>query len=228
MVGMFLLVIAVPSLFLLLLVYSVETNVSGTEFDPITWQIRSFSYRRDPFTGRQLTGVLHDSSNSTPNWPTIGSFLKTANSKPTSARWDLVRISRGSTRINAPGPAAILDSYMTARDPNGDYFWASWGKTSRKKASILWPAVQELILHELYSDLPLLFEKAPVDMSDESFRQEIQETMLALLRTRAFESQTAGNPSRAIDLARLGLNYGDDPELIRILDSLNRTGTGIP
>lgn len=156
--------------------YLQATVVKGLEFDTGSWTVRSFWYRRDPFSKQQLTGILREppaSISSTPGFPI--SYFGGASSAP--PRWDLVRLRSGTALTE--GPANVLHSYF---DENiADQLWPTWSSHNIARANILWPAVRDLVDLGLYHELPKIMELASVDSTDAEFKAMIHEQMHASL-----------------------------------------------
>ena len=96
--------------------YLQATVVTGSEFDTGSWTVRTFWYRRDPFSGRQLTGILREqpasltSSAAFPN-----SYFSGPSNTP--ARWDLVNLRSGT--VLTEGPANVLRRPWVCRHDRG-------------------------------------------------------------------------------------------------------------
>jgi hypothetical protein len=156
--------------------YLQATVVTGLEFDTGSWTVRSFWYRRDPFSGRQLTGILREppaSLTSTAAFP--NSYFSGPSSAP--ARWDLVNLRSGTALTE--GPASVLHSYFdhSTTDP----IWPTWSTENTPKAKTLWPAVRDLVDLGLYHELPKIMELATVDLTDAEFKTAIDEQMRGVL-----------------------------------------------
>lgn len=160
----------------LLFGYLQATVVTGVEFDTGSWSTRSFWYRRDPFSGRQMTGILRESPtsiSSTTAFP--NSYFSGASSKP--PRWDLVKLQSGASLTE--GPAFVLNSYLSGY--MADQMWTTWSTNNPVKAKVLWQAARDLVDLELYHDLPKIMELAKVDSTDAEFTAMIRAEMYATL-----------------------------------------------
>jgi hypothetical protein len=168
--------------------YLQATVVTGTEFDTGSWTVRDFWYRRDPFSGRQLTGILRESPTSisqTSAFPS--SYFSGASSKP--ARWDLVKLQSGTSLTE--GPAYVLNSFFDAY--MADKLWTTWSTENPAKAKTLWPAVRDLVDLELYHELPKIMELAKVDSTDEEFTAMIRTVMYQIVSAHVGRLQVAEN-----------------------------------
>ncbi len=160
--------------------YLQTTVVTGSEFDTGSWTVRTFWYRRDPFSGRQMTGILRElptSLSTTAAFP--NSYFSGAGSKP--ARWDLVKLQSGPSLTE--GPANVLKSYFDGH--LADQFWTTWSSENPAKAKTLWPAARDLVDLELYHELPKIMELAKVDATDAEFTTMIDGEMSTSLKAHA-------------------------------------------
>ena len=164
----------------LLFGYLQATVVTGSEFDTGSWTVRTFWYRRDPFSGRQLTGILREqpaSLTSTAAFP--NSYFSGPSSAP--ARWDLVNLRSGT--VLTEGPANVLHSYFNSYAPV--QIWPTWSTDNTTKANIIWPAVRDLVDLGLYHALHRIMELATVDLSDAEFKTTIDEQVRGVLNAHA-------------------------------------------
>ncbi|GIX00427.1 MAG: hypothetical protein KatS3mg111_3759 [Pirellulaceae bacterium] len=211
-------------------VYAFFASVSGIELNPITFELRTFTYHRDPLTGRQLTAIRHGSTGRFDPWqdnqsetaseisPLIAKHLRSAAPLPT--RWDLVQI-RTSTLLDH-GPARILQHMLDTRRPSYDAFWPQWSKDHPGLASSFWPAVQALAYAHAYTDIPALFELVSTEgtvVGPEEFKQRLADIVFPRLREAAIAAESRGDRGLAHALATLAIEYGNDPALQPILES---------
>jgi len=144
--------------------------VHGTEFCPQTFERRSYSYYELPIVHIQVTAERHeDLTGDTEKSVTTQKFI----SPPASGKqdWHVLVGSRG-TRVRRPGDAHILMQYLDAKDSEDDHRWLEWSNDHKPLAQALWPAVQQLALHEQYVYVPDLFDLAksiddPVKLKEE-------------------------------------------------------------
>ena len=191
------------------------TLVEGIEFHPGTWQFRRFSFRADPLTGYQFTGVVHQPSG-TPIDLSITQLLGKS-VLPATDRWDLVEWRRGMQRNL--GPAQIMALLLTRRfawltSPRPE--WQEWTSRQPAKAALVWPAVQQLTVLELYHCVPELFELTQVEQSDQEFATRLDQAMGRILEEQASSLADLGD-DRAAAVALVGLRYDPQNELLRQL-----------
>lgn len=220
-------VLGILAVCVLAIIYYQSTLVTGVELNARTWEIRQFSFRRDPFTNTQLTGVHHAPAKRSYVWDdqdiqltsTIDAVIQTnlTLSQEIEDRWDLVNMI--SPKYSA-GDAELLVRLLAASSPLNDIYWSDWSGNEPSKAAIFWPAAQNLVRFRLYSDLPSLFELALCESSDDEFETLIHDY---LIRTFLRHCQSHVNESQlelARSMATIALKYGDHAELQRIADSV--------
>ena len=166
--------------------YLQATVVTGSEFDNVTWTKRDFWYRRDPFSGAQLTGILREppTSLSTKNNFPNSYFIGTSN---VVSRWDLIELKSGT--VVTEGPANVLYSYFKPYE--ADLFWENWSTNNPLKANELWSAARDLVDLELYYELPKIMQLAKVESTDAEFKTLIYERMHSVLKARREQLKTA-------------------------------------
>lgn len=201
-------------LLVIIAAYFHATSVSGIELNAATWELREFSFRRDPFTNRQWTGIRHSAPLHFPLWSS-GTGQTTAKLDPTirpllrnrvAARWDLVELQGRRT-----GPAAILTESLGAYTKNFDYAWTRWTSDHPRKAALLWPAIHTLVELEAYPWLPSLFELALLPASVEDFRVALSEEMQKLLLDYCRQLTLRGEVLKVKAAAEAGNSYGKHP-----------------
>jgi len=192
----------------------------GTEINSHNWEVRQFSYSRDPFTHKQLSGITYQAAfSSLPCWksqkdvisvpdPAIKGHLTAQLTQP--VRWDLVRMN---DQYNTMGRGSILLRLVNAKGVNSKIFWIDWTNNEAIKAAILWPAAQQLVSLDLYARLPDLFDQAAVEKDDTQFQQAVAGIMQAALLELSQLRAQAGDNGLAREVAKLGLTYGDHSEL---------------
>lgn len=197
--------IAIGVLVALLFGYFQATVVTGSEFDTGSWTIRTFWYRRDPFSGRQLTGILREppaSISSTTAFP--NSYFSGQSVKP--ARWDLIKLQSGAALTE--GPAYVLNSYFDGY--LADQLWTKWSTDNPAKAKTLWPAVRDLVDLELYHLLPKIMQLAKVESTDSEFKDMIHTEMKAALAAQAEKQRVEENADELADTKAALSKYADD------------------
>ncbi len=206
-----------PGLLISVVLYAVETCVSGIEFNPATLTFRTFSFQRDPFFDFQLTGIKHNTLN---NAPAMAMDLIAARNQfplDQASRWDLVSINKGWS-FGENGSAKILLHYLLAKDSGNNGFWLDFAKQEPKKSAALWKAVYQLVRLGFYNELPRIFELELDPTDTDQFSNELANRMRSILLKRAIEQQKAGNSAAASVTASVGLTYGDNTTLQEIVD----------
>lgn len=200
--------------------YFLATSVQGVEFNAATWEVRRFSFHRDPLTNAQLTGVRHNEPNHLSCWssistansaqidPSIRKYLNPS-SDPSDSRWDLVQIS---TTTN-PGEADILIELLEAHDSSLSLFWIQWTSDHPLKAAEFWPAVYDLVLLRLYGDLPAIFQLALYESSPGEFSQSLRKQMQFTVHEHSQRLKASGQTTQWKQATQIGLRYGPNVQL---------------
>ncbi len=169
-----------------LLIYFQSTLVVGTEINTADWELRRFSFRRDPFTNTQLTAIRHSSPMNSECWPAV---KNSASALPATAiskhlkrggglpdRWDLVELSDGG---ETRGRGLVLVNLVQSPGAPSQY-WLNWSNRNPKKAAVFWPAVQQLVARDRYSQLPELFELALYEQEFVDFQNAVSSLVPAV------------------------------------------------
>jgi len=194
-------VLGVLALTLLVFIATVTFGaVHGTEFCPQTFERRSYSYYELPIVRIQVTGERHDDlTGETETCVTTNKFV----TPPASGKqdWHVLVGSRG-TRLRRPGDAGILVQYLDATESDNSHRWVQWSNKNKQLAKLLWPAVQQLAVHELYVYVPDLFDLAKTTDDAVKFKKELNHVVAEKL----------------LVLARRNLDREDKAAAIEILD----------
>lgn len=191
------LLLGIPTCMVAAFIYFQFTSVSGLELNTSNWNIREFSFRRDPFTNRQLSGRTYSSAGRQSGWtrdaerlysqidPAIRRYLQVA----PDARWDLVDIYQ----TPSSGEAKILIDLLGASDGSFQDFWPTWSTKNPHQAALLWPAAQVLVRFGLYTDLPellrLALEAQAADEYESRIKAYVREAMQAQVEQLASQGQ---------------------------------------
>ena len=204
----------------LALVYFQFTLVTGTEFNTANWNVRGFSFRRDPLSNYQLSGIVHSPKRYSTIWKasddfssidgTIGQYL---NSPHVETRWDLAQTNLSIV----DGEATVLLDLLSAHNHLMQNYWVDWSKQKPKQASVMWPAVQNLVHFHLYAKLPALFELAMADTNDVQFKEFVVTYVQSTL-WRHGQDIAETNSALAREIATVGLSYGDHDGLQDLAD----------
>src|SRR5262245_17880682 len=149
--------------------------VHGTEFCPQTFERRSYSYYELPIIRIQVTGERHeDLTGDTEKSVTANKFI----TPPASGKqdWHVLIGSRG-TRVRRPRESHILMECPDATDSQNDDRWLDWCNGHKPLAQVLWPAVQQLALHDLYVYIPDLFDLAKTIDDPVKLKQELDRVL---------------------------------------------------
>lgn len=151
--GCFFAVIAVFVLLIVLAIFTFASAISGTEFSPNTFQTRTFTYSRVPWTRIRIAPTKLGAIT---NIASID-VLKHLSTSSRAQEWHVVRIS------GAPGEshgAEILVDALGQRTVDGMNMWGTWSTTYPNAATVFWPLVQQVSFQQLYECIPELMEVA--------------------------------------------------------------------
>jgi hypothetical protein len=169
--------------------YLQATIVTGSELDTSSWNVREFWYRRDPFSGQQLTGILKEPPaaivSGTTNFP--NSYFGSPTARP--ARQDLIALRSGT--FVTEGPANVLLTYLNGY--TAEQLWPAWSTDNPVKARVLWPAARDLVDLGLYFALPEIMELAKVECSDAEFKAMVEEQMRSILEVHCEQLRIGEN-----------------------------------
>lgn len=160
----------------------------GREFDAANWTFRSFTFVRNPFTGKQVTGIQRSSDFPVP--PTITALVRGGPLAPTT-RWDLVELYKGPS--HCVGEAQVLLDYLSALDQENNYFWDHWTTAHPKAAPVLWSAVRDCVHLPRYDRLPEIFEAARATTDPAELKSRLTEIMLAIIEDEKKLQTELGN-----------------------------------
>lgn len=182
-------------------------SVYGVEFNPKTFHRRTFLYYEIPGTGWQVRKVERiDSTGKTEE------FLQTNNHIPKKSQgqevWHIVQAHRG--RRSWDGDAHILVNYFDAKDGFNNPIWLEWSSANPKLASLLWPAVSQLAVDELYIYVPevLALAEGLKDAQDaKTFPRELNDRLGQTYHAAAVRCQQADNHEAALDYLNQAIKY---------------------
>lgn len=176
----------------------------GREFDVVNWSFRSFTFVRNPLTGKQFSSIKRSSDFTVP-----ANIIPLASGGPLapSSRWDLVEIYKGPS--HSVGEAQILLNYLSALNQQNDYFWDVWTTKNPKAAPILWSAVRDCVHLPRYDRLPEIFEIGRSITEPAQLKSKLNQIMLDIARDEAKLQSELGNTEaklRAEKLVEVYLN----------------------
>ena len=164
----------VLGLVLLVVIYLCEwvgRSVSGEEFNPYTFETRSFSYRQSLITTRQLKGIKR-----TKKQDSLSKFISAQPWFPTSTQdqWDLIEDStvEGDSLDWRSRPLVRL-----LKNEDFTSFWLDWSANHPELVKYLWLTVIELARENQYESIPLIFDAVSEIEDPVIFRDKIEEVM---------------------------------------------------
>ncbi|MEC7449137.1 MAG: hypothetical protein VYC80_09645 [Planctomycetota bacterium] len=162
----------VLGLVLLVVIYLCEwvgRSVSGEEFNPYTFETRSFSYRQSLITTRQLKGIKR-----TKKQDSLSKFISAQPWFPTSTQdqWDLMEDStvEGDSLDWRSRPLVRL-----LKNEDFTSFWLDWSANHPELSKYLWLTVIELARENQYESIPLIFDAVSEIEDPVIFRDKIEE-----------------------------------------------------
>lgn len=190
--------------------------VAGEEFNPQTFERRTFLYYQIPLIRLQITPIWReDKTNSLESKLRTNKLLPPRS--PGKPRWDLVRSMRSLADVTQ-GDAAILCMYLDATDEDGDLYWETWTDDNPKLAKILWAAVAQVARQQLYFFTPEMIDLAAT-ADPKSLQADLNALLVRRYRDLALAQQLAGSHETAVELMDQAIGYSpSDPELTRIRD----------
>jgi hypothetical protein len=165
-VGILLLILALPFSYLIL--YSMNTK-TGVEFSPDDFTVREFSYTKVDWLNWTMAGMQYRDETSIFHQSLIDDAWIARVTK-TEKTWHL--ISDNLTDDDSPDfDARILNDYLEME------FWSDWNdeKKNTKKAKKLWPAVAALARNNTYWAIPDLMDLAidQQSLTNQSFSDRV-------------------------------------------------------
>jgi hypothetical protein len=173
--------IFIVGLLFLSLYLLVGTQISGTEFSPQTFQVRSFSYRRIPGTKIRLSATVLGPASS----PVTKPVLQHLTASTASPRWDILQVSEGAA--SEQRPPSILQTLLEARGVGADRHWDEWSTAHPDLAKVLWPIVQQQAIDSHYAIIPELCEIAMNSDSPDRLQSQCDAAIATYLKNLAVE-----------------------------------------
>jgi len=182
-------------------------GVAGVELCPQTFERRAFTYYEIPLTGWQVSKVTR--TNRTGDMEEYLVNQKLLPKKPKGETiWHIVTATRG--RRSWTGDAQILTNYIDAEDSSGDSIWLKWTQANPKLAGVLWPAISQLAIDELYIYVPevLALAEGTEDAKDQAgFSPQLNKRLGQAYHAAALRCQQADNHEAAVHYLDQALRY---------------------
>ena len=195
-------------------------HVHGTEFSPQTFAQRAFWYYRLPFVHIRVTGTYYDSVTGTMVAEAdVAGNLTTGATAAGPIRWDLCDYRIGGNS-QVPGEALILLQALSEKTREQENFWNEWTKENSALAKELWPAVQQLAIHECYFAIPELLEVAATKPTISELQSAVAEISQIAANDRARQLLERREDSRAFEIVRWGLGFGSHDQLDELRSKL--------
>lgn len=180
--GMTALALSAAGVVLLLVTFAIG-KVSGTEFNPQTFERRWFSFYEIPLVRLQVTPLWRVGANG--NVEDLVIAQKYVTPPPNAPeQWELISLVRRNYK-QPPTDVQILARYLDASDEDGDSYWTQWSIKHPEMAALLWPEVARLARLEQYVLLPPLFELARGAEGVKKFQAELKQLQTKQLQDTA-------------------------------------------
>src|SRR5688572_32714720 len=121
MIGLGALILSVTAVLLMLAIF-IFGSVSGTEFNPQTFERRMFGFHEVPLVRLQVTPLWRVEASGEVEQLVIAQNYVTPNQKLTD-EWHLISLTRRNYR-QPPTDVQILARYLDAKNEHGDSYWA--------------------------------------------------------------------------------------------------------
>lgn len=129
------------------------SSIRGVEFNPGTFQTRTFAYQRLPGTRILLSKTKLGTSTALAPVDVLKHLPPVQGSPP----WQVASVSTYVDELH--GPRLLIDA-LKQRNVDGDDAWGAWSFENPSLAAVLWPLVQHVAFQELYECVPELLETA--------------------------------------------------------------------
>jgi hypothetical protein len=172
-----------------------QTPISGTEFSPLNFQQRTFSYSRWPGSKIRLSDTLLGPS-------TAVASVEILKHLPTPSQPLVWHVTEVSGITPEPHAAKILIRLLNDRNADGYPYWTAWSHKNPSLAAILWPLVQEVALHELYRILPSIFRRAESISEPTLLELALHQEIAEAVRAESILLEDEGNEAAAAGLAQ--------------------------
>lgn len=227
----------------LLFLYGIS-KYSGTEFCPDTFSMRTFSYRKMPFTGWVISGIQYnDNKNFVGETLVADKWIMATPEK----QWDLVSESASlfSAGVSDQCDARFLINDLSQYEydqatSSSKSRWLGWSDKHDACAGVFWPRIAKLARLKMYLAIPELMEfarhnavqdddpkadKQAIKQEVAEFSTELDRQSAAALVRFAEVDEANGNKSRALARYRAAAKIDNHPAAITARDRL--VGEGV-
>lgn len=190
--GCFFTFLAVAALMLFLGIVLGVSSISGKEFNPISFQTRTFSYHRMPWIGVRLSRTTLGTASSFAS----SDVLKHLPTLPQPPEWQVVEL--GGFLEEDHGASILVDA-LSRRNADGHNAWGAWSFENPNTAAVLWPLVQRVAILDLYECIPSLLEAAQNAEDAASFELSALETIADAIEQRIIRATEDGQSQPLLD-----------------------------
>ena len=178
-------------------------GVSGEEFCPQRFMLRSFTYYRIPFAGTQVWpvsfGKSYRGTNALTTHLRANSLLGPTSNSP--IRWDIVNLNQAGSSQDR-GDAEILVRYLQQPGARGAEDWLKWTTNTKNQdlAATFWPIVAKLADAKLYILVPDVFDAARASESAPEFVAWVRDDLNKSIADLAAAELDRNNTKRVDEL----------------------------
>ncbi len=202
-----LVLLLIAALFVGYIILSVNSSIVGTEFNPVTFQNRSFAYSRLPYTKVRLSQTKLGTPSSSAPIDVLKHLPAAANSS-----WHVILINELAPEKFS---ASILEDALKERNADGHSYWGAWSMKNPKEAQVLWPIVQQMACQELYSTVPALLETAESNVETAKLREQLLMIVADRIVTECSQANAVSSDRKEFYMSWLTkLPGGEDSEAI--------------
>lgn len=187
--------------------------IGGEEFCPDSFSRRSFHYYEVPLLGLQISPLNRDDQSSDlERYLVQRGYVTPVTGGP--ATWHLVYGTRSGV-VNSRGDAAILCTYLDARDEDHNLVWKAWTEQHAAAAKVLWPLVAQVARRQLYLFVPELFDLARHATTPDALDRQLRTALARQYRQLAAIQQQLGDVRTAAELLEQALVLAPGDETLR-------------
>jgi hypothetical protein len=194
-------------------------GVRGEEFNPYTFARRKFYFYEIPLLRVQIWPLVrNNASGDVESLVQAESYVTPK--KNTAEQWHLFTFNR-SAAPSPPFDAAILKTYLDARDEKNANYWHDWSERHPERAKALWPIVARFAQLKLYVVIPHFFELARTADDDAAFAKALTQEAVQRLQDYGSRRQARDDHAAAVELFEAMLEL--DPQNTNATELLEKS-----
>jgi hypothetical protein len=199
-------------------------QVAGEEFNPYTFQRRRFYYFEIPLIHIQVWPLVRSAASGTlEEHIETNKYVVLKGKDP--EEWHLMSLRR-SAAASPAFDAAILRTYLEARDSRHNSYWSDWSTKHANLAALLWPAVARCAQLNLYIVIPQLFDLARSAEDVTTFQKDLNALQLKLLLDHAQRAAAEKDHEAVVKFCDAALEIdATQTEFINLRSTANQEST---